>query len=188
MQIATFRPALPVIRSLASSKPLEESVVDAYQKDPRWLGGLAGAAVGAATGYLVGGSLGLSAGLGAVLGVAAGQVARWYQIPSTVYHFTSREKAQQILRDGVIQANPGNEGPGVYVTRFPSAEVAALQRAAATEVAISFAAAGLPIESTWVPRDLSASRAAWRLSKPCFKPNQTVLWSGAWAYQISGST
>ncbi|MCA9792750.1 MAG: hypothetical protein KC910_13180 [Candidatus Eremiobacteraeota bacterium] len=132
-----------------------DTFVPAAVEDTRlaWWGGgaLAGAATGAATAALVGTSLPLTAGIGAAAGLAVGMVGRWYEIPDEVYHFTSRELADQIVARGKLEPHPGNHGVGVYATRFDLAEAAALQRAASTEVAFAIPTEGLDIRRTWIP-------------------------------------
>ncbi len=56
--------------------------------------------------------------------------------PKTLYHFTSKEGAREILKTGVIQGGKGLTGKGVYVTRYKSRLAAKLQGAKSTQVRI----------------------------------------------------
>ncbi|MGE0495801.1 MAG: hypothetical protein AB7S38_41735 [Vulcanimicrobiota bacterium] len=158
MRIPTIRAHTPR-STLPTRQPARRIELDRFVPAPvqdtrlAWWGGgaLAGAAVGAATAMLVGTSMPLTSGVGAAAGMAVGAVARWYEIPDEVYHFTSRELGDQIVAEGKLEARSGNHGVGVYATRFDLAEAAALQRAASTEVAFAIPTEGLEVRRTWIP-------------------------------------
>lgn len=123
-------------------------------KQHRWtaVGTLTGLAVGTAVGAsLTSGSLGPALAWGAGLGAAAGKVADLYSVPDTLYHFTSSDAAEAISESGRLEPKPGNHGVGVYTTRFPSRSVAALQRAASTDMVFAIESETYAVKPTAVP-------------------------------------
>ena len=56
-----------------------------------------------------------------------------YKTPEVLYHYTTREASELILKDGLTVGSNNLYGAGVYATRYNSATLARLQGASSTE-------------------------------------------------------
>ena len=56
-----------------------------------------------------------------------------YKTPEVLYHYTTKEAAEQILKNGLTVGSNNLYGAGVYATRYNSANLARIQGAASTE-------------------------------------------------------
>jgi RHS repeat-associated protein len=79
--------------------------------------------------------------------------------PSTLYHFTSRAGYAGIMETGVINANPGLFGTGVYASSFSSPFLARLMGSVATEELILIAPTSVSRWPTLIP-------GSWRIIGP----------------------
>lgn len=179
MQIQTSQPVLPPIQPQRGSSQLSsrseshnpqdrfESEVETTEPSSqaliskpkrlgkfRWTltGMLTGLAVGTAMGAaLTPGSLAPAIVAGAGAGALVGGGADLWSVPDKLFHFTGTEAAAAIKESGFIEARPGNHGDGVYLTRFPSRTVAALQRAKLTDSVYRVSTEGHTVKRTIIP-------------------------------------
>ena len=70
-------------------------------------------------------------------GIGGNSVRGLYRTPETLYHYTTKEAAEKILKDGLAVGSNNLYGRGVYATRYQSRFMAKLQGAASTEAKIT---------------------------------------------------